>query len=62
MASITWTSGIAYAPTVELIVNQQNQDIAANLQILYGGSCKPENAKGLFAMADIDGGLIGGAS
>ena len=41
---------------------KQNQDIAANLQILYGGSCKPDNAQGLFAMPDIDGGLIGGAS
>jgi triosephosphate isomerase len=36
--------------------------IAENLTILYGGSAKPENAKGLFAMPDIDGGLIGGAS
>jgi triosephosphate isomerase (TIM) len=36
--------------------------IAANMQILYGGSAKPDNAKGLFAMPDIDGGLIGGAS
>jgi triosephosphate isomerase len=41
---------------------KQNQDIAAKLQILYGGSCKPDNAKALFAMPDIDGGLIGGAS
>ena len=30
--------------------------------ILYGGSVKPDNARELFAMADIDGGLIGGAS
>lgn len=36
--------------------------IAENLQILYGGSVKPDNAEGLFAMPDIDGGLIGGAS
>lgn len=36
--------------------------VAENVQILYGGSAKPENAKGLFAMPDIDGGLIGGAS
>lgn len=32
------------------------------VSILYGGSCKPDNAKELFAQADIDGGLIGGAS
>lgn len=36
--------------------------VAAGLQILYGGSVKPQNAAELFAMADIDGGLIGGAS
>src|SRR5438874_4675257 len=49
---------------------QQAQDVHAFLrkrlsgetQILYGGSVKPENAAGLFAMPDIDGGLIGGAS
>jgi triosephosphate isomerase len=36
--------------------------LAAKLTILYGGSVKPGNAKELFAMPDIDGGLIGGAS
>lgn len=36
--------------------------IADKVQILYGGSAKPDNAKGLFAQPDIDGGLIGGAS
>ena len=36
--------------------------VAEGLQILYGGSVKPGNAEELFAMADIDGGLIGGAS
>lgn len=30
--------------------------------ILYGGSVKPDNAEGLFAQADVDGGLVGGAS
>ena len=33
-----------------------------DIDILYGGSIKPENAKELFEMSDIDGGLIGGAS
>ena len=33
-----------------------------DLPILYGGSVKPENAKELFQMSDIDGALIGGAS
>ncbi|MCK5871184.1 MAG: triose-phosphate isomerase [Methylococcales bacterium] len=40
----------------------KNTVIADKIQILYGGSMKPANAKGLLAMADIDGGLIGGAS
>jgi triosephosphate isomerase len=40
----------------------KDQAIAEKIQILYGGSAKPDNAKGLFAMPDIDGGLIGGAS
>lgn len=37
-------------------------DVAARMQILYGGSVKPDNAAELFSMSDIDGGLIGGAS
>lgn len=36
--------------------------IADETPILYGGSCKPGNAKELFANPDVDGGLIGGAS
>ena len=36
--------------------------LADEISILYGGSCKPSNAKELFACKDIDGGLIGGAS
>lgn len=35
---------------------------ADEVPILYGGSCKPDNAEGLFAGADVDGGLIGGAA
>jgi triosephosphate isomerase len=37
-------------------------EVAGNLQILYGGSVKANNAAELFAMPDIDGGLVGGAS
>ncbi len=36
--------------------------LAEEISILYGGSCNPKNAAELFAQADIDGGLIGGAS
>jgi triosephosphate isomerase len=47
---------------IRLAVTQHNRDIATNLKILYGGSVKGANAAQLFAMPDIDGGLIGGAS
>ncbi|PTN12035.1 triose-phosphate isomerase [Nitrosomonas aestuarii] len=40
----------------------QNEKLAAGMTILYGGSVKASNAAELFAMSDIDGGLIGGAS
>ena len=43
-------------------VAQQDGQIAQSLCILYGGSVKANNAAELFAMPDIDGGLIGGAS
>jgi triosephosphate isomerase (TIM) len=37
-------------------------EAAAALRILYGGSVKPDNIKGLMAQREIDGGLVGGAS
>lgn len=37
-------------------------NVARGMSILYGGSMNPQNARGLLAMSDIDGGLIGGAS
>lgn len=43
-------------------IAQKDDRIAQHLSILYGGSVKPSNAAELFAMADIDGGLVGGAS
>lgn len=43
-------------------IAQNNVDLAKTIRILYGGSMKPDNAKALLAMPDIDGGLIGGAS
>lgn len=43
-------------------IADQNANIADQLRILYGGSIKANNAQALFAMPDIDGGLIGGAS
>ncbi len=44
------------------IAAKYGQEVADNTTILYGGSCNPKNAGELFAQADIDGGLIGGAS
>lgn len=40
----------------------KSAEAAAKVRILYGGSMKPDNAAQLLAMADIDGGLIGGAA
>src|SRR3954463_11049932 len=39
-----------------------NKDFADRVRIQYGGSMKPENARGLLHQKDIDGGLVGGAS
>lgn len=44
------------------IAVKYGQAVADETSILYGGSCNPKNAAELFAQADIDGGLIGGAS
>jgi len=44
------------------MIAARDATIAAGLSILYGGSVKGANARSLFAMADIDGGLVGGAS
>ena len=45
-----------------LLVEQYGAAVAQSTSILYGGSCNPKNAAELFSQADIDGGLIGGAS
>ena len=44
------------------IAAKYGNDIAQQIPILYGGSCKPDNAREIFSCADVDGGLIGGAS
>lgn len=46
----------------KLIEEQYSKETADKVSILYGGSVKPTNAKELFSMPDVDGGLIGGAS
>ena len=45
-----------------VIAEKYGKELADNTSILYGGSCKPSNAKELFAKPDVDGGLIGGAA
>lgn len=60
------TASPAQAQEVHQFIRQKiakvNPDIAQGLCILYGGSVKGDNARELFSMPDIDGGLIGGAS
>jgi triosephosphate isomerase len=41
---------------------EHDQELAQRVTVMYGGSVKPGNARELFAMPDVDGGLIGGAS
>jgi triosephosphate isomerase len=45
-----------------LIAGKYGKEVAEDTTIQYGGSCKPSNARELFANPDVDGGLIGGAS
>lgn len=47
---------------IRALIGATDPGIAAKVPVLYGGSVKPANAAQLFAMPDIDGGLIGGAS
>lgn len=44
------------------VADKYGADVANNVSILYGGSCKPSNAVEIFSKPDVDGGLIGGAS
>ena len=44
------------------IAAKHGQPVADVLRILYGGSVKPDNVKGLMALPDVDGALVGGAS
>ena len=45
-----------------VIAKKYGQEVADEISILYGGSVKAANAKELFSSADVDGGLVGGAS
>jgi len=47
---------------IRAAIAARDAKIAADVRILYGGSVKAANARELFAMPDVDGGLVGGAS
>ena len=67
-----WAIGTGQTATPEMaqqvhsvlreLMTRYGTQAAQNTRILYGGSVKPANAAELFAMPDIDGGLIGGAA
>jgi len=52
----------AHAFLRQLVGQMAGPEVAARIRILYGGSVKPENIGALMAQADVDGGLVGGAS
>ncbi|MGH9662829.1 MAG: triose-phosphate isomerase, partial [Bryobacteraceae bacterium] len=56
------TAGEAHAMLRAHIEERFGAEAAAKLRILYGGSVKPDNVKGLMAQREIDGALVGGAS
>ena len=68
-----WAIGTGRIPSLEeiqsvhsrlrlLISEIKGAEIANKMRILYGGSVKPNNAKDIFALEDVDGALVGGAS
>ena len=52
----------AHAEIRDVLSEMFGEAASSSIRILYGGSMKPENAAGLLAQPDVDGGLIGGAS
>jgi len=47
---------------IRQLLAQHDASVAQSIQILYGGSVKPDNAEAIFAQPDVDGALVGGAS
>jgi triosephosphate isomerase len=45
-----------------LLARRYGEAVSSGVRILYGGSVKPDNIRGLMAEADVDGALVGGAS
>ena len=44
------------------LLNRTSAKVGPTLSLLYGGSCNASNAASIFALENVDGGLIGGAS
>ena len=68
-----WAIGSGLTPTLEDVQEvhshirmylgvTHNSDVAEQMRVLYGGSVKPDNARELLTLADVDGGLVGRAS
>lgn len=67
-----WAIGTGRTPSLEdvqsihekirYLFSQNDDTISHSVRILYGGSVKPDNAAAIFALPDVDGGLVGGAS
>ncbi|HEY4071395.1 MAG TPA: triose-phosphate isomerase [Sphingomicrobium sp.] len=67
-----WAIGTGKVPTMDEIAEMHGSirkrladrygDVGKSIRILYGGSVKPSNAGEIFAVADVDGALVGGAS
>ena len=51
-----------HAYSRRVVAELMGQEVADYMRILYGGSCKPGNARELIGLPDVDGGLIGGAA
>ena len=51
-----------HADLRKMLADLYNSEVADSVQILYGGSVKPGNAKELLGQPDIDGALVGGAA
>jgi triosephosphate isomerase len=68
-----WSIGTGQTPSlteiqdmhafIRKVLREVNSETCAeHVRIIYGGSCNAENSKAIFALAEVDGGLIGGAS
>ena len=62
ISGLQWIQAQAVHAFIRGRVAAQDSEVAAGLQILYGGSMNPSNAAELLSQTDIDGGLIGGAA